>query len=134
MSRGPAAYAARSSLAPIVTGAAAAVVVFLVLRVLLFDNGEGEAQGSPSATAMSQMCVHLNEFQVQRVGALRRGAMLLVGDAAALRAAGDEPTAKKVDRLVVAARAFANALDSTDPDDDASALTTMSRARTAMPC
>lgn len=134
MGRGSVTYpSSRRSWAPVATGAAAAVVLFVLLRVLVFDNGGQEAQGSPSS-AMSQMCLHLNEFQVQRVGALRRGANLLVDDAATLRAAGDEPTAKKVDGLVVAARAFADALDSTDPDDDASGLTKMRRARTAMPC
>jgi LSD1 subclass zinc finger protein len=131
MVRGSATYpTARPSWAPVATGASAAIVVFILLRVFVFDNGAGQAQPS----AMSQMCLHLNEFQVQRVGALRRGADLLVGDAAALRAAGDEATAKKVDRLVSAARVFANALNTTDSADDAAALTKMSRARTAMPC
>jgi hypothetical protein len=131
MLRGSATYpAARHSWAPVATGASAAVVLFILLRLFLFDNGAGQAQPS----AMSRMCLHLNEFQVQRVGALRRGADLLVGDAAALRATGDEATAKKVDRLVGAARVFADALNTTDSADDASALKQMSRARTAMPC
>jgi hypothetical protein len=106
--------------------------VFVLLRIFVFGGGGEPAP--PGTTAMSQMCLHLNEFQVQRVGALRRGATLLVGDATALRAAGDEVTAKKVDRMVIAARAFADVLETANPDDDASGLAKMSRARTAMPC
>jgi hypothetical protein len=108
--------------------------VFLLLRVLVFDNGTEQPQLPSTDTAMAQMCLHLNEFQVQRVGALRRGADLLVDDAVALRAAGDEPTAKKVDRLLVAARGFATALDTDEPGDDAAALNKMLTARSAMPC
>jgi len=109
-----------------VLAAVAAVVVLVLLFNLFFggDDGNGEAAPTDGAQvsgeeATTTMCGHLQQVQVFRDDALGVAAEQLREDVAALKQAGERPTAKQVKALIAAIEdaraALANQEDTTEP-------------------
>lgn len=107
--------------------AVAAVVVIVLLFNLVFGGDDGEGEASPTdgggqvsaEEATATMCGHVQQIQVFRDDALGEAAELLQEDAAALKEAGERPTAKQVKALIVAIddarEALATQADTTEP-------------------
>lgn len=121
-----------------VLAAVAAVVVLVLVFNLLFGGDGGDAEPTDAAgqvsgqEAIDTMCGHVQQVQVFRDDALGAAAEQLQQDVAALKQAGERPTAKQVKELIAAIEdaraALANQEDTTEP------FAALQTAITDLPC
>ncbi len=114
-------------------GVALAVVIGIVIAVVNASGGDGGVDPSAAEQARATTCTHVAEgFEVIREEALARTADTLAQDAAALRAAGDEPTAARIDGIVTITRELSAAIAT---QQDQTALTgALLDALESLPC
>jgi len=122
-----------------VLGAAVAVVILVLLINLLLggdDGGErpgGDGGGQVTAEqATATMCGHIQQVQVFRDDALGTAAERLQADVAALKQAGERPTAKQVKAVITAIGDAREALANQRPTQKPFAA--LQDAMAALPC
>jgi predicted RNA-binding Zn-ribbon protein involved in translation (DUF1610 family) len=114
--------------------AAAVVAVVIVGGVVFRLVGGGGSDASPAATvdATAATCQDVQQTQILRADALGRARQDLRDDVAALKQAGDKPTAKQVTVLIGRLDAYRTALQ--NQEDTTDEVAAISRAIRALPC
>jgi len=103
-------------------------IAAIVLGSFVLTRGGGTTgTQSPSADAVSTMCLHLRDLQTPRVDAFTRVGSELAADADAIEAAGNTQTADAVRRLRRAVIGYRDALQ-TQAGDDTAAAAAMAQA------